>query len=126
MKIKLRQLREQKKISQQDLAQILEISQPQYSRIENGEDNFSDEEWSKLAIFFGVKEEEIREEGSRKTYNQFFAREINGGYFAYTMNIPERLIQYNEDRIEEIKEIYEKQIQHLKEEIAFLRKQISQ
>lgn len=100
MKLKLRQLREKNKISQNKLANLLSISQPLYSKIEGGDGNFSDEEWQLIANFFNVEITDVREEDDNKlftlnNYNQ------KGGYFSYTLHISDKLIEQYEKRIEE-------------------------
>lgn len=56
---KLRQLREEKRILQRQLASILEIDTPMYSRIERGERRAKREQIAIIAKFFDVKEEEL-------------------------------------------------------------------
>lgn len=56
---KLRQLREEKRILQRQLAAILEIDTPMYSRIERGERRAKREQIAIIAKFFDIKEEEL-------------------------------------------------------------------
>lgn len=56
---KLRQLREDKGILQRQLASVLEIDAPMYSRIERGERKAKREQISIIAKFLHVDEEEL-------------------------------------------------------------------
>lgn len=72
MNIKLRNLREERKISQSIMAKTLNISQPQYQRKEVGEASFTVDELEVLADFLDVPVEEIKDNDSlvQNNYNQ--------------------------------------------------------
>lgn len=59
---KLRSLRKQKGINQEDMAKILSTDTSSYSRKENGKSKIHDEEWVKLAKVLDVSVDEIKEE----------------------------------------------------------------
>lgn len=59
MHIKLRQLREEKGISQEEMGQLLSISQPQYHRKESGLVHFSLEEEKLLSGYFDKPVDEL-------------------------------------------------------------------
>ena len=59
MNIKLRNLREQRGVSQSFLGDLLDISQSQYQRKEVGYSGFTDEEYETLADYFHVGKDEI-------------------------------------------------------------------
>ncbi len=72
MNIKLKNLREERKISQATMAKALNISQPQYQRKEVGEASFTDEEFETLADFLNVPVNEIKDNKgfTQNNYNQ--------------------------------------------------------
>ncbi|AFL81076.1 Helix-turn-helix protein [Aequorivita sublithincola DSM 14238] len=59
MHIKLRKLREEKRVSQEEMGRMLSISQPQYQRKESGFALFTNDERDLLTEFFNVPIEEI-------------------------------------------------------------------
>lgn len=59
MHIKLRQLREEKGISQAEMGQMLSISQPQYQRKETGLADFSMQEQKLLSQYFDKPIDEL-------------------------------------------------------------------
>jgi transcriptional regulator with XRE-family HTH domain len=71
MNIKLRNLREERKISQAELGRLLNISQPQYQRKESGFADFNEEEFDILAQHFNISKDELRDERiSQHNYKQ--------------------------------------------------------
>ena len=60
MNIKLRKLGEEKHISQEKMASLLDISQSQYYRKEANQVGFTTEEWEKMANFLNTDVEHIR------------------------------------------------------------------
>ena len=61
VKENLIRVRKQKKFSQQDVAEHLNISQTQYQRKEKGEAGITDSEWERIAKLLEVDVEEIKE-----------------------------------------------------------------
>lgn len=66
IKEKLFEARTSKGLSQEELADLIGMTQPNYSRRENGLKKISDTEWVKVAKELGAKKEEIYEEDSQK------------------------------------------------------------
>lgn len=60
MEIKLRQIREERGISQEQMAQYLKISQPQYYRKEKGSSKILESEWDIISSILGVDKNEIQ------------------------------------------------------------------
>ena len=113
MKNKLITARKEKNMTQNDMADLLFMSQFQYQRRERGEIRISNEEWIRIAKFLGKEVEDIKEDDSATTvYN-------DDNYSAgdtYFYNIPEFVIKNQQDYIEMLKE----EIKKLKEEVIFL------
>ena len=57
--VNLRQLRTDRNIKQQQLADLLNVSRPAYTNIENGKRETDFENLAKLAVFFGVSTDYI-------------------------------------------------------------------
>ncbi len=66
IKEKLFEARTSKGLSQEELADLIGMTQPNYSRRENGLKKISDTEWVRIAKELGVKKEDIYEEDSQK------------------------------------------------------------
>ncbi|WP_278354083.1 MULTISPECIES: helix-turn-helix domain-containing protein [Bacteroidota] len=114
---RVKNLRENKKISQDSVAYELNLNQSQYSRRENGEIPFSAEEIEKLASVMDTKISELYGEETIifNNHNQ------KGGAFGQIENyvtVPDKLIEQYEKRIEEKETI----ISLLKEQINTLKK----
>ncbi|MDR6845676.1 helix-turn-helix transcriptional regulator [Flavobacterium granuli] len=67
--IKLREVRLNKGLSQQELADLIGMTQCNYSRRENGKKSISDIEWTRIAKSLEVNREEIYESNIHKTNN---------------------------------------------------------
>jgi len=106
MNIKLRKLREKNNISQDSMASLLNISQPQYYRKECNSSKFSQTEWQKIADFFNTEIQNIADDNAETTLN-----------FPQKDNISELLIIELKKHIITLKEIIKTQ----KEEISFLK-----
>ena len=118
IKNKLITARKEKNMTQSDLADLLFISQSQYQRRERGEIHISDDEWMRMAKFLDKEVEDIKEEESITTINNY--DNYSGNYAAgdnYFYNIPEFIMKNQQEYIEILKE----EIKKLKEEISFLR-----
>lgn len=95
MNIKLKNLREERKISQAKMAKALNISQPQYQRKEVGDTSFTEDEFETLADFLSVPVSEIKDSNtiSQNHYNQ------KGG-------VAQNIMYYIADKlVDEVKEL---------------------
>ena len=68
---KLRKLRNQKGLSQEEMAEKLNISQQVYSRIENGYKTLGHDEMKKIAEVFGTTIENVENWGGTFVFNNF-------------------------------------------------------
>lgn len=120
---KLRKLREDKRVSQEEMGRMLSISQPQYQRKETGFAPFTNEESEIIADFFSVPIEDILETSSITQYSRH-----QQGEMAQTIYfIADKLI----DEIKEMngylkRELLEKkqENQKLKERVKFLKNKL--
>ena len=110
MNIKLQKLRESKNISQDAMASMLNISQPQYYRKECNRSKFTHEEWQKIAIFLDTAIENIKDN------NECFLENKNVNLFPNDQ-ISELLIIELKEHIITLKDIIKTQ----KEEISVLK-----
>ena len=115
VKNKLIAARKEKNMTQNDMAELLFISQSQYQRRECGEIRISDEEWERIAKLLGKEIQDIKEEDN--ITNVYHYDNASGSYSAsnnYFYNIPEFIMKNQQDYIEMLKE----EIKWLKEEIT--------
>lgn len=98
---KIREIRENKKISQASLAYELGLEQSQYSRREKGEIQFIPEEIQKLSKLL---ETSISNLFSEETI-VFNNNDQKGGNFGQYVTMPEKLIEQYELRIQEKDEL---------------------
>ena len=122
IKSKLINARKEKNKTQNDMADSLGMTQSQYHRREKGEIRIIDDEWMRIAKILGKEVEEIREEESITTINNYDNQ--SGNYSAsnnYFYNIPEFIMRNQQDYIEMLKE----EIIRLKEENCQLKKPFS-
>lgn len=115
MQIKLRKLREDRKVSQEEMGKLLSISQPQYQRKEAGYAPFSLEECSALATYFDVSLESIFDLNSL-SHQGHIVGSIRTAY-----NFTDRLIQEILDMVYYLKQ----ELSHKKEENIRLREQLN-
>lgn len=108
---KIREIRQLKKLSQENIACDLGISQKAYSDIESDKTKLTLETLNQIAKIFEMKLEDILSFNSDKIFYQNNYDESKG----YVENV------YSENSL---KEQYQKHIEDLKNEIAFLRKQL--
>lgn len=108
VKNKLIRTRKEKKFSQQDIAEYLNISQTQYVRKEKGDVEISETEWEKIAKLLDVEITDIREDESNKI-NQFF--DVQGTYQNSYIgsnnnycNIPEFMLENQKELFDILKE----------------------
>jgi len=94
---KVKQLREEKKLSQDYMAHELGLSQSQYSRRESGQISFVAEEISQLAK---LMETTIAELYGEETII-FNNHDQKGGNFGQYFTIPDKLIEQYEARLKE-------------------------
>ncbi|SEW32262.1 Helix-turn-helix [Chryseobacterium wanjuense] len=120
VKEKLIRARKEKKFSQQDIAEHLNISQTQYLRKEKGEIEIKDEEWERIAKLLDVEIEDIKEEDNinHKFENITDITNSNIGSNNVYYNVPEYLLKTQQEYIELLK----KEIENLKSRIAELEK----
>lgn len=114
VKENLIRVRKQKKFSQQDIAEHLNISQTQYQRKEKGEAGITDGEWERIAKLLDVEVENIKENSEAPNImNNFdnssgnFGNNTNNYY-----NVPDFLLQSQQEYIDLLKS----ENQRLKEE----------
>ena len=115
VKNKLITARKERNMTQNDMADLLFISQSQYQRREHGEIHISDDEWGRIAKFLGKEVQDIKEEDSITTVYNY--DNYSGNYAAgdnYFYNIPEFIMKNQQEYIEMLKE----EIKRLKEEIS--------
>ncbi|WP_264535622.1 helix-turn-helix transcriptional regulator [Flavobacterium sp. N1736] len=99
-KTKLIQARLAKGFSQQELADLIGMSQSNYSRRENGRKNISDIEWNRIAKELAVEKESIYEADEEKSVEN---AEIN----IRQINIPDFIMEHIELLKEENKNLRE-------------------
>ena len=95
MRTKLINLRKDKRFTQQDVATCLKISSTHYQRKERGEVKVFDDEWEQIAKLFSVPVDEIKDDESDKTINQYFDN-VSGNYIGSNnnyCNIPEYMLE---------------------------------
>lgn len=99
---KLKELRKQKGLSQEQVCDALEISQSAYARIEKGESNSWAIHLEKIASLFNIKPEELLKEDRLVINNH----QQGGVGYAETINqLSEKLVEQYETRIKEQSEI---------------------
>ena len=107
MNVKIRNLREQRKISQAELGRLLNISQPQYQRKETGFADFNEEEFEILAQHFNISKDELRDEGvSQHNYKQ------KGGIAQVIYYIADKLV----DEVKDLNAILKSELLDTREE----------
>jgi transcriptional regulator with XRE-family HTH domain len=87
--MKLRDIRLNKGLSQESLADLIGMTQCNYNRRENGRKAISDAEWTRIAKALDVKKEIIYEENKLNTSQD---STINVPFF----NIPNQALEYIE------------------------------
>jgi transcriptional regulator with XRE-family HTH domain len=103
---KIKEIRQRKNFSQSEVAEMLSISQSTYAKIEQGSSRLDVERLMALADIFEVDYSELLPVSGGKQIH-FTNNQITTGFI--------------EHFYEASKDTYEQHIQHLKEEIAFLR-----
>lgn len=117
---KLKDLRKQRKLSQQYIAKILSTDSSSYSRKENGKSKIYDDEWEKLAKALDVCVDDIKEsEFSEIVFNDNSSLNDNFGKHKSNYNILNSVLENLEDYISLLK----RDIELLKKENENLRSQ---
>lgn len=80
MHVKLRKLREDRKVSQEEMGRFLSISQPQYQRKEAGYASFTEKECSALAAYFDVTLESIFDSNTLASQSNIGGRSVSTLY----------------------------------------------
>jgi transcriptional regulator with XRE-family HTH domain len=110
MEIKLRQTRESKGYSQEQMAEYLNISQPQYYRKERGTSQIKEAEWDIIARVLDIDKDELKNENSL-----FYNNKSNEEFNLHS----EQLLHFSEQLVFELKE----HVSTLKEKIIVVREQ---
>ena len=113
IKNKLITARKEKNMTQNEMANLLFISQSQYQRRERGEICISNDEWIRIAKLLGKEVEDIKEEDNITTINNYdnCSNYAAGDYYFY--NIPEFIMKNQQEYIKMLNE----EINRLKDEI---------
>jgi transcriptional regulator with XRE-family HTH domain len=107
---KVRQIRELKGFTQDQIAQKLGVSQRAYSKLENNETRFDWDRIAKVAEIFEVSPTDIVSFDDNLVFNNC---NQSGKFEQFINQHPEKLIEQ-----------YESRIKHLEEEVYFLRNEI--
>ncbi|WP_345207947.1 helix-turn-helix transcriptional regulator [Chryseobacterium ginsengisoli] len=118
---KLKSLRKEKGISQENMAKILGTDTSNYSRKERGEVRIFDDEWEKLAKTLEVPIDEIKVENAKISfqYDNSTFQDHAGSNINYS-NIPDFFIETQKKYIDKL----EKEIEGLRKENETLRLKI--
>lgn len=116
---KLKNLRKQKKMSQENMAEILCIDISSYCRKENGKSKIYDDEWEKLAKALDVPAEELKSEMTDgMVHNDISAfNDHSGNFYDQKFNTPPSVIENLQHYIyllEEQNDLLKKEIEALK------------
>ena len=103
---KIKNIRELKNLTQEFIAEKLDVSQAAYSRMENGETKITDEKLNQIAEILEVKPEDIKAFDSQKYFNSVGNVEGDNNYNG---------IYISENDTELIKKLYEDKIVLLEE-----------
>lgn len=97
IKEKLKEMREKKGFSQEQLAGMVGMTQSNYSRRESGVRKISNSEWDLLAKKLNVNKEEIFEEDNNLIYNRSKGNSSinNFGNISY-FNVPDFVLEHIE------------------------------
>jgi transcriptional regulator with XRE-family HTH domain len=126
MELKLRQQREKKGLSQEQMAEYLNISQSQYYRKEIGTSKIQEKEWDTIAKILEVDKNELRDENNSSNFN---IQNIEGSvYSSHVIYFSEQLTNELKEHIVTLKEKnesiiaqYEYRIKEKDDLIAFLK-----
>ncbi len=105
MELKLRQHREKKGLSQEQMADYLKISQSQYYRKESGTSKIQEKEWDAIAKILEVDKNELRDENNNSNFN---IQNIEGSlYSSHVIYFSEQLANELKEHIVTLKEKYD-------------------
>jgi transcriptional regulator with XRE-family HTH domain len=107
---KIRKVREIKGLTQEYVAQKLNISQPAYSKIEFGVTKLDEEKIKRLAKIFEVDPSDLLSFDENIIFNNTNQQGGNANVNTLINQLPEKLIEQ-----------YEARIKQLEEEVAYLR-----
>jgi transcriptional regulator with XRE-family HTH domain len=94
IKEKLLEARLKKGLSQEELADLMNMTQSNYSRRENGLKSISEAEWQKFSSILNVEKEDIYEEDSPSVvYKNIKGHSFNSGNIHY-FNIPDFVLEH--------------------------------
>lgn len=112
---KIRNIRELKNLTQEYVAERIDISQAAYSKIENGETKISEEKLVQIAQVLEVKPEDIKAFDSQKYFNSFnnVTGDKNGSY----------IIEVDDSEL--VKKLYEDKITLLEELLKHQKNELS-
>lgn len=111
--LRVKKIRELKNLTQEHMAHELGMSHSGYSRIERGDVDVSMEKLERIAQVLGVTLDDIKNFDSESVFqNVGTARDQS--FSRNTINT----------NVEHIEELYKQQIDHLKDEVAFLRQSL--
>ena len=102
---KLKKLRKQKGITQNEMAKILSTDTSNYSRKERGEVRIHDDEWEKMAKSLDVPIEDIKENQAKFSFqfdNSTF-HDHSGSNITYS-NVPDFFLETQQKYIEKLEE----------------------
>lgn len=102
---KIKNIRELKNLTQEFIAEKLDVSQAAYSRMENGETKITDEKLAQIAEILEVKPEDIKAFDSHKYFNSI--GNIEGDKSGNSNSI---IIEASAEEIDLIKKLYEDKI----------------
>ncbi|HJY14149.1 MAG TPA: helix-turn-helix transcriptional regulator [Flavobacterium sp.] len=100
-KIKLQKMRLKQEITQDVMANLLDMTQATYSRKERGLTKITIDEWSKIAKILGVDKSEVFEDSSKKEY-------ISTNFVKQILTIPAGLVDQIDFLTKENLELKEK------------------
>lgn len=106
---KIKNIRELKNLTQEYVAEKLDISQAAYSKLENGETKVSDEKLVQIAEVLEVKPEDIKAFDSQKYFNSF--NNVTGdknGSFIIEIEDTELIKKLYEDKIALMEKLLDK------------------
>jgi transcriptional regulator with XRE-family HTH domain len=106
---KIKKIRELKNLTQEHVAQELGITQGSYSRMELGETEVSYSKLEKISGLFGMKPEEVISFNENMVFN-IMHNDVGNGF-----------VINNNQLSEGEKNLYERQIELLKEEVSYLK-----
>ena len=107
---KIKKLRELKNLTQEHMASVIGVTQSAYSRLELGETEITYSKLARIAGELGMKPEDVISFNESMVFNVMHNQTGNG------------LIIQNNTLVNEERDLYNLQIETLKEEVAYLKK----